>query len=176
MGKKLLIAVFAALSVGTVLAEPESADANVNVTWEDPKGYTDVKPANQTRKRFMEQTFNRLDDYFVELAEDLPEGYKLDITVTNLDLAGQVWPQSFVSRGSAGGEVRLVKDIDIPRMAFSYELTNNGQVVKSAEVNLKDMAFMQRISRVNDSDSLRYEKRMLKDWFNKEFAELTASK
>lgn len=142
------------------------SQAEVEVTWQNPQNYRDIRPANESRKRFAENIFNKLDEYLVELAESLPDGQALVITVTNLDLAGEVWPASFVGLGSSGSDVRLIKSIDIPRMAFSYQLLGHtGQVLQQGEENLKDMSFQDRANRFFDSEPLRYEKNMLRQWF-----------
>ena len=108
-----------------------------------------------------------LGEYFEELAESLPEGQQLSINVTNVDLAGHVWP----TFGTGAMDMRVIRDIDIPRMTFSYSLSENDEVIKSSEVSLKDMAFMNRGSTIRNSDLLRYEKVMLKRWFDREFSD-----
>ena len=106
----------------------------------------------------------------MELAEVLPDGQTLKITVTNLDLAGQVWPASFVGLGQSASDVRLIKSIDIPRIAFNYELLNsNDEILKQGEQNLKDMSFQDRHNPFFSSESLRYEKNMLRMWFEDQF-------
>ncbi|GAA0855315.1 DUF3016 domain-containing protein [Aliiglaciecola litoralis] len=160
-----------------LVSAQSQAKAEVEVVWENPKEYRDVQPTMQSRAKFREQTFKQLEEYINELAESLPEGQKLSITVTNLDLAGQVWPSSFVGLGNSGNEVRVVKQIDIPRMSFSYTLTDaQGAVIQQAdEVNLKDMSFQDRHNPFFRSENLRYEKNMLRIWFNDEFPELIAN-
>ena len=172
MSKKLL-----ALSSGVMLlfAAQAGAAATVEVTWENPKDYTDVKPSNESRKHFRNRVFKRLDEHFAKLAEKLPDGQMLQIKVTDLDLAGQVWPASFVGFGSGGSDVRLIKRIDIPRMEFSYKLLGaDKQVIQEADVKIKDMAFQDRLRSGFRDEPLRYEKHMIKDWFNDEFPELIA--
>ncbi|GGW80340.1 DUF3016 domain-containing protein [Alteromonas halophila] len=159
-------------SLGTTLHAAE-----VKVTWQEPDEYRDIDPANQSRGAFRKQVFTNLEEYFNELAQDLPDDAVWDITVTNVDLAGQVWPASFVGFGSTGGEVRLIKSVDIPRIAFSYTLTSgSGEVMKSADVSIKDMGFMDGLTQRNHWDNLRYEKRMLKDWFNEELSQKQLSR
>lgn len=151
---------------------PAVQAAEVSVTWQDPDSYRDIDPANQSRSAFRKSVFTQFEAYFAELAEDLPDDAKWDITVTNVDLAGQVWPASFVGVGSAAGDVRMVKRVDIPRIAFSYTLKDaSGTVLKSADVSLKDMAFMERVSARSGNDNLRYERYMLKDWFEEELGD-----
>jgi hypothetical protein len=173
MKKLMAVAFGCSLILGVSNAQ---AKAEVEITWEKPKEYTDVKPTNQSRTRFREGVFKKLDEHFAELAERLPDGQKLSVTVTDLDLAGQVWPSSFVGLGSgAGSDVRLVKRIDIPRMEFSYTLTDaNGAVIKKDDVKIKDMAFQDSIRGHSSNDTLRYEKNMIKEWFDDEFPKLVA--
>ena len=144
--------------------------AQVEVTWEEPKSYRDVKPSNESRTRFRERTFKELDEFFTELAE------KLSITVTDLDLAGQVWPASFVGMGQSAADVRIIKEIDIPRMSFSYVLSDSDNtVLKSEDVKIKDMMFMNTVNRRLPSDNLVYEKNMIEDWFNDTIAKSVVS-
>ncbi|WP_088330159.1 DUF3016 domain-containing protein [Lacimicrobium sp. SS2-24] len=148
------------------------AKAEVEINWHEPENFIDIRAANESRSKFRERTIKQLQDYIIELAESLPDGYKLDMTVKDLDLAGQVWPGSFVGLNSAS-DVRLIKRIDIPRMAFAYQLTDaDGKTLLSEdEVKLKDMTFQDRHNPFFDSEPLRYEKNMLRDWFSDTFSE-----
>jgi hypothetical protein len=47
-------------------------------------------------------------------------------------------------------------------------------VLQESAVKLKDMSFQDRHNRFFDSESLRYEKNMIYEWFKDEFAQLTA--
>ena len=157
---------------GSLMLSTHVYAASVDVTWQDPDKYSDVRPANENRVRFRERTFESLEKYFDKLAEKLPENEKLSITVTNLDLAGQVWPSSFVFGNATGSDVRIIKRVDIPRMSFSYTLTDaSGKALKSADVKLKDMSFMDNPSLIARNEFLGYEKEMLKDWFQEEMAD-----
>ena len=173
MNKKILAVL---TGVGLLLTSQAQAAANVEVTWENPKEYTDVKPSNESRKHFRKRVFKQLDNHFVELAEKLPDGQTLQVTVTDLDLAGQVWPASFVGFGNSGSDVRLIKRIDIPRMTFSYKLldADKNVIQESSEVKIKDMGFQDRLTSSFRDEPFRYEKQMIKDWFNDEFPELIA--
>lgn len=171
--KKRNLLTLAAISV--MFAGSALAKASVEIEWQNPEEYRDVKPVNQSRSSFREQTFKRLEEYINELAEKLPDGQVLTMTVTDLDLAGEVWPASFVGFGSGGNDVRLVKPIYIPRMAFSYTLKDKtGALLKSDEVKIKDMSFQDRHNSFFTSEALRYEKEMLKDWFLDAFPEMIA--
>ena len=157
---------------GTPQDAPKTTLSKVEITWQSPNDYRDIRPSNETRKGFRERVFSSLGKHFNKLAEALPEGQSLSVTVTNIDLAGQVWP----TFGAGAADIRIVDRVDIPRMAFSYELKENGDTIKSAEVKLKEMAFMNRISRMRSSEPFGYEKAMLTRWFDNEFEDNLAKR
>jgi len=150
------------------------AKAEVEIEWKEPKNYRDIRPANGTKAGFQKRIFKQLEEHIHKLAQDLPDGQKLSLVVTDVDLAGQVWPGHFVGIDTAS-DVRLIKRIDIPRMTFSYKLTDgNGAVVQEGEAKIKDMAFQDRSHRSFSNDSLRYEKTMLRHWFQDTFPNMLA--
>jgi len=154
----ILLAFFTTVSLQNV-----AHAATSEVTWTDYEKYRDIRPGNESRKRFRERTFKNFEEHFTKLAGNLAEGKILKIEVTDVDLAGDTL---------AGGvdRLRIVKDIYSPRINFSYELVNaDGTEVVSAEVVLRDMSFMQGSSLKYRNDSLGYEKKMLDDWFFKAF-------
>ena len=160
--------IIAAVILG--LSNQALAQAEVEIVWDKPETYRDVKPSNESRKRFRDTTFERIEKYLNKLASSLPQDKKLLMKVSDLDLAGQVWPASFVGLGHGTSDVRVIKNIDIPRMKFSYQLVDeSGQVLQQAEVNLKDMSFQERSNHLFRNEPLRYEKNMLKRWFAQEF-------
>ncbi|WP_293746778.1 DUF3016 domain-containing protein [uncultured Paraglaciecola sp.] len=153
------------------------AQEKVEIEWDKPEKYRDVRPSNESRKRFREATFKRINEYMNELAMELPENKRLLMKVTDLDLAGQVWPASHIGLGHSASDVRIIKSIDIPRIKFSYQLLDeSGQVLQQAEVKLKDMSFLDRSNHFFKSESLRYEKNMLKRWFDDEFESQKSAK
>jgi hypothetical protein len=160
--------IISAMTLG--LTSQVLAQAEVEIEWDKPEKYRDVRPSNESRKRFRESTFEQINEYMNELALTLPNNQKLLMKVSDLDLAGQVWPASFVGLGNGGSDVRIVKNIDIPRIDFSYQLLDeSGEVVQQAAVKLKDMSFLDRSSHFFKSESLRFEKNMLQHWFKQEF-------
>lgn len=175
--KQLLSGVALTLLVSTgVLAQ-----AQVEIEWVEPEEFTDVRPSNESKKRFRERTLKNLERYITKLSKDLPENQILKLTVTDLDLAGRVQFGSsavintrfgFARLGNGkAGDIRIIDTIDFPRMDFSYSLTqNDGQVILSGEEVLKDLSFQHRVAgKIRNSDSLRYEKEMLRAWFNRTF-------
>lgn len=152
------------LSLAIVMVQMSSVKAaEVEVKWTNPDKYTDIKAGEGHRKKFQEQTFKTLEEHFAKMAKMLPEQQKLLLDVTNLDLAGDV--NYGIKR------IRIIKDIFTPRMKFSYQLLNaDNTVAKSEEVSLNDMGFLMHNNLKYRSESLKYEKKMLDDWFRKTFA------
>jgi hypothetical protein len=140
--------------------------ATVEVKWTEPDKYTDIREGNDNRAKFRENTFYNFEKHFTKLAENLPEGQVLKIEVTNIDLAGDT---------HAGGinRYRIIKEIYPPRMSFSYQLVNeDGSIAKEDTVELKDMGFMTGSRLKYRNEAIGYEKKMLDDWFFKDFKDL----
>jgi hypothetical protein len=159
-----------------VLSNASFAQADVEISWQNPEKFSDVRPTSESRSTFSERTFKQLNEYITELAEDLPIGQKLIMNVTNLDLAGDVMPASFAGLGHSSSDVRVIKSIHIPRMSFSYQLlASDGAVLQEKDVKLKDMSFLNSHNRFFSNESLRYEKSMLAEWFKGEFPKLAVN-
>lgn len=132
------------------------------VKWQDFNDYRDVRPSNEVRGSFHKRVESSFEKHFTKLAENLPEGYKFNVEVTELDLAGDV-------RFGGMNELRIIKPIYFPRIEFTYSVTDkNGKILtESDKVSLKDMGFMDKIKMGRD-DAFYYDKRLLTDWFKKE--------
>ena len=53
------------------------AQAKVEIEWDKPEKYRDVRPSNQSRKRFRDATFEDINEYMNELSLALPDNQKL---------------------------------------------------------------------------------------------------
>jgi hypothetical protein len=152
---KIVLASAMLLSSVSVLA------GEANVTFGDLSKFTDVRPANETRSGFQKRVVKQFTKEFEKLAEQLPEGYKLGVTVNDIDLAGDVL-------FGGGTEMRVIKSVYWPRIKFSFVLTDaSSKIVDKGEANIKDMSFMDKI-RMGREESFMYEKRLINDWFNEE--------
>ena len=157
--------------------EPQKTESNVFIEWINPQKFRDVQHPTTSRKRYRESVFLELETFFATLGQELPLGYTLHLKVTNLDMAGTVQTpgmaglNDFSNQGRFGmQDYRIMRDIDIPRMTFSYEyLDDKGQVVKQEEVDLKDMSYLSRGSSFNKNATLHYEKVMISRWFEDTF-------
>ncbi|MBU1310286.1 MAG: DUF3016 domain-containing protein [Gammaproteobacteria bacterium] len=151
----------------TVFAAATVQAGEVKVEWQQPEKFTDIRPANDSRKAYRERVLRKFDGIFQEMAANLPEGYQWQVTVTDIDLAGDI---DYFASGS-GQALRIIKDIHSPAIKFSYVLRDkHGEEVASGEEKLRDMGFMQSLGLVNNSDEFRYEQKMLQSWFKKELA------
>lgn len=149
----------ACLSLGTV-ATP--ASAAVTVTFVQPESYRDLPFSPIDR----EHVLRDMGEHFAKLEKALPPGQDLKIDVLDFDMAGRLVPNFRATQ-----DLRVLRGgADWPHMKVRYTLSANGQVITSGEDQLSDMAYLDRINRYSDGDTLRYEKRMVDDWFNKKFA------
>ncbi|MBQ5948226.1 DUF3016 domain-containing protein [Massilia sp. ST3] len=148
------------LALGGLLAlGAGAASAGVTVKYIEPDKFSDLPFAPWER----EDVLRELTDYFTKLGKSLPQGQDLALEVTDIDLAGREYPNSRAAR-----DLRVLKGMaDWPIITLRYTLTENGQVLKSGDAKLADMSYLQRINRHWDSEPLRYEKRMIDEWFAK---------
>lgn len=135
------------------------------VTWGDVDEFHDVRVAADERPGYQDRIVSELTEHFQELANQLPEGYTWKVAVTDLDLAGRL---DFAEVGNRTQQVRTVDDIEYPRINFESELIDaSGNVVEQRNVELKDMRFLDGVSRASRSrnERLFFEKKMIRDWF-----------
>ena len=139
--------------------------AEVKVTWQDPDEYTDIREGfSYTRSGFRKHVFTVFEKFLADRAALLPEGQKLNMTVTDLDLAGE-------TRFNFD-EIRIIKREYIPRMKFSYQLLDkSGKELASGEESLKNMGMSHTYLTKPSEDQFKYEFDMLNSWFKKTFAE-----
>ncbi|QYG04709.1 DUF3016 domain-containing protein [Janthinobacterium sp. PAMC25594] len=143
------------------LAAGSSAWAGVQVTFDKPDDYSDVPFSSRDR----EQVLAGLANHFSWLGKSLPHGQDLRIEITDVDLAGREDP---ARRGAF--DVRVMTGrADWPRLRLRYTLEQHGKVIASGNAYLSDMSYLQHINRYSSNDALRYEKRMIDDWFKNTF-------
>jgi hypothetical protein len=144
---------------GLIALMAGSAGAAVSVTYVQPEKFSDVPFVTWER----EDTLKTLTEHFTWLGNSLPPGQDLRIEVLDIDLAGRAIPNA-----RAGRDLRVLRgQADWPRIELRYALEQNGQVLKSGEAKLSDMNYLNHTSRYFDSETLRYEKSMIDDWFEK---------
>ena len=146
-----------------LLAVASAAAGEVKVEYKDYKKFSDMKPANEPRGSYEKRTMVSFDKIFADLAKDLPEGYSWNVVVTDIDLAGDV-NHMFTQTGQ---QIRVIKEIFIPRINFSYTLLDQSKAIVAEEkdLKLKDMGFMTRTNSSRADRAFEYEKVMLERWF-----------
>ena len=155
MLSKILLA--GVLSLGSAGA----AWAGVNVTYVKPEQFANF-PFSQYER---DKVLNDLRDHFARLGTRLPAEQNLSIEITDLDLAGRI-----VTGRGANGDLRVLRGgADWPRMHLRYRLESNGQLIRSGEDDLADMTYLGGLNQYDQGDNLRYEKKMIDDWFAQRF-------
>lgn len=139
--------------------------ARAEVVFFEPLKFTDVRDSqsgDSSRTTYLDQ----IRDHVLEQAKyHVPEGHLLRVTFTDIDMAGDFEPW----RGPRFDDIRIVKDIYPPRISLSFRLTDaEGNVVKEGKRELRDLAFLMKITMGFRDDSVRHEKALLDDWLRAE--------
>jgi hypothetical protein len=162
--KALVVFVAAALGfggAGIARASDEAAPPRAEVEFDHPENFTDVKDRADPTDSGRDAILGNLRDFVVrEAGKILPPGFHLRMVFTDIDLAGEFEPW----RGPRFDSVRIVRSIYPPAFKFRYEITDSrGEVRKKGEESIRDLNFETR-EILDQSDSLRIEKGILRDW------------
>lgn len=157
-----LIAAIASFSNHTFAGEAK-------VDWQNPDDFRDIKPANEHKKHFRERLFSNFEKYITKLAKDLPEDIRVEMTFTDVNLAGDVKYDFDMTR-----EIREVSNLHWPQLNFDVVVKKGQDKIISESVELKDMGFMNRGGVISTTRAYKYEKRMLKEWFRNDLSEKLA--
>lgn len=155
---------FAAASL-LFLSIPASA-GEVTVTWSDPAKFTDIVASNSTDKAYRKSIEKALSAEFKAQAAKLPEGHKMSVNITDIDLAGEVDPVP----SRAGYRVRILKDVYYPQLRFDYKIANQtGATIKEQTgVTIKDAGYLSGAGNAASRQDFYYERQMIKTWFGKD--------
>jgi Protein of unknown function (DUF3016) len=154
---KVLVHVLAHVLALTCAASLAHAAGVVEVKFVDPDKYSDVGRSSVDRERAL-AVFNQ---QLQALGKGLPDGQSLALSVTDIDLAGELRPTRH------GSEIRVLRGrADWPRVTLSYELRDGARTLKSGDAKLADMAYLQQPLTLHKDDAYAYEMRMLKRWFD----------
>ena len=155
--RKLLLAVVPAVLMATGAAVAGTAE----VTYERPDRFTDAGRGKQAEsvQKTLTEALQRL------ASQGLPDSQTLKVTVTDIDLAGEIPPGQIRL-----GEVRVMgQHPDWPRISLRYSLQDGGRVVAEGSETLSDMAYLMRSGLLSANGELPYERRMLGEWFGQRF-------
>ena len=96
----------------------------------------------------------------------LPPGQQLQVTIDDITLAGSFDPW----HDPVLDDTRFMKDIYPPRLKLHFKLmASDGSTLREGEARLIDLNYLQRTGLPTDTDPLRYDKRQIADWVNREF-------
>ncbi|MDP3073582.1 MAG: DUF3016 domain-containing protein [Opitutaceae bacterium] len=157
------------LAAGPALAlQPPGARtvARAEVVFFEPEKFTDVRD-NQMGDYKRTTYLDQIRDHLLEQAKYfVPDGHKLTVTFNDIDMAGDFEPW----RGPTWDGIRVVKDIYVPSIKLTFRLTDaDGKVVKEGTRELRDLAFMMKITMGFRDDPVRHEKALLDDWLRADF-------
>ncbi len=137
-----------------------NAIATVTVTFTQPERYADMPFASWDKERVMKD----LRGHFDKLGATLPQGQDLKVEVQDIDLAGRIEPNTRL-----GHDIRVLKGgADWPMIQLRYSVEADGKVLKSGDERVSDMTYLNHgthLNRYSANEPLRYEKRMLDEWF-----------
>jgi hypothetical protein len=139
----------------------------VKIEWQDPSSFRDIKTSSGIQSRYQARLFDALTKELDKNAQRvLKDNQTLELVVTDLDLAGDMRP-TFGATSVA--ELRIVKDLYPPRMAFTYRVLEGSKVIMIGDEKLIDMNFLHRVG-VSKNETAEYESKMLEDWLKKTVA------
>lgn len=143
------------------------ADGPVSVDWTDPAKFSEIRQSGNRWEAERGDWVVQLARYLRQRAATrLPAGQTLDVTLTDIRRAGnyESW------HGPRGNDVRIVRDLYPPRIELHFVLHGaGGAVLAQGQRKLSDLGFLQDATRLDDSDPLRFEKRLIDDWLRREF-------
>ena len=155
--RKLLLTLVPAVLMASGAAMAGTAE----VTYEQPERFTDAGRGEQVPS--VQKTLTEALQHLA--AQGLPASQTLKVTITDIDLAGEIPP----------GQVRLTetrvmgRNADWPRIHLRYSLQDGDRVVAQGSETLSDMSYLMRSSFLSGSGDLPYERRMLGEWFSDRF-------
>jgi hypothetical protein len=166
----LRLGLFSAFAAGGLFAaKPAPVPGAVTIVFDHPEKYTDVKDSwsDYDNERGRDHYLPLLREHLEKtVARRLPAGQQLTLTFSDIDLAGDFEPW----RGVQFDDIRVVKDIYVPRLNFAFKVTDaSGAVIKSGDRKLVELGFQLGITPGFRDDPLRYEKAMLDNWLGQEF-------
>lgn len=161
-----LLSLVGLTAAGALFASDPKPVSRAEVTFVKPEEFTDAADAERGSDWGRDGNLQELKEFIQERANRLvSEGQKLTVSITDVDLAGEIEPW----RSSQMRDARIVKEIYPPRIDLSFKLTDaSGAVVKEGTRHLTNLTFMMNLY-PNRSDPRVYEKGLLDDWMRNEF-------
>ena len=139
----------------------------VQVQWTDPAQFSDLKFSGNRWRAAQGNWVEQLAEHVRESAEKrLPEGEKLEVTITDIHRAGRYEPW----HGMQMQDVRFLRDHYPPSMSMEFRLYGaDGQLLAEGSRALRDTGYLTSGGgSATARDNLYYEKRMIDGWVRDE--------
>jgi hypothetical protein len=139
----------------------------VQVAWAPDSQLSEVKDNPISRGWLKPEDWKKsLSEHLRKRADQtLPPGEQLQVTVNDIKLAGAYEPW----HGPNMQDVRIMKDLYPPRVDLHFKLlAADGTTIREGDGKLRDLTYLQNAVPFNN-DPLRYDKRLLDEWLNREF-------
>jgi hypothetical protein len=151
-----------------VLVAALASTPPVTVVFRQPDRFTDVKGTCFGPDHRSQSILDELAEFIRVNGRPLvPAGRALEITVTDVDLAGEY---ELSPRGTQRCESRIYREVYAPRVDLEFRLLDaDGRVLGAETRRLRDPNYPSRVVRP-ETDPLRHEKRLLLEWLQTEFA------
>lgn len=156
----LLAGMLAVFSAGVLAADKSP----VTVHYKDPQHFTEVRLARMAGVPESDHYLDVIRSFLEKRgARILKPGQHLDITITDIDLAGEYEPWL----GPQMSTIRIIRDIYPPRINLDFTLyAADGSVLRKGSRKLIGMGIMDTVS-FSDQDPRRYEKALLQRWLRR---------
>ena len=144
------------------LATIPARAGTVTVDFVHPEGFTDASLDGDGDMRSIQQVLTSIQATLETLAaKRLQPGQTLSVTMTDIDLAGRFEPWRPI-----GHDVRIMRDVDPPRMVLDYRLMQDGRVQAAGHAALVDIDYLNDLPARLRNEPLAYDKAMLAHWFD----------
>lgn len=154
------------IALAVMALSSAAARADVQVNFIHPEKFSDTKDNNGFRRL---EVLKDIEAHLVMQAGKRLPGRDVRIEVLDVDLAGEVEPF-----GWHGQWLRVMRAVTSPSIELSYEVREGGKVVQQGKTRLRDMNYQDGFNIYYSGDPLRYEKRMIDRWMQREFSPAVA--
>lgn len=162
------VALSLALPMTLALSAMTTTTANAGeavIYWEDITKFSDVDAGVNSQPKFNRKLKKAMSNHFGKLAEQLPTGYKWEVQIHDVNLAGKI------SRAYRNDRepLRVYDTFFNPSMEISYRVSDDkGKVIANDKhFKLTDHYVDRYRSEKHMQRFLSYEKMMMNAWFKK---------